>query len=187
MGIFSVEIVRQGWLPHVEAADDLCSHGAIRLQIGGVLVADGSEDYGISESALAMLRTLHSDRLRGDALAECMILHGCGTMLGFGCGLGVDWTTRHSRGVVTTTDVVRYDAAGGRDAREFTSASLVLPFADYARAIATFAETARTLFESTPKHVEQNETWPGEYSSFWSEYDKLLTPFASKKRSSLAN
>jgi hypothetical protein len=41
---------------------DLCSHGGIRLTIGGQVIALGEDDdeYGISESALALLRTLES-------------------------------------------------------------------------------------------------------------------------------
>ena len=184
---FQLELVRQGWLEGVEPADDLCSHGAIRLTVGGTPVTEGTEDYGISESALAMLRTLRSDRVRGDALAECRILHGCGAMLGAGCGLGVDWTTRHHNGLVQLSDIVRYDAAGGGEPREFPGVALEMPLGDYVAEVARFAREARRLFEETPKRVAANELWPGEYRAFWEEYDRLLTPVWAGELPALAS
>lgn len=172
---FRLEIVHQGWLADVSPTDDLCSHGAIRLSIAGVPITDGTEDYGISESALAMLRTLRSDRIRGDALVECMILHGCGAMLGSGCGLGADWTTRHVRGQVILTDVVRYDAAGGGHPHEFPGVALEIPYTEYAAEVTRFAREARRPFEETPKRIAANELWEGEYLAFWEEYDRLLS------------
>jgi hypothetical protein len=45
------------------AAVDLCSHGDVRLVIGGVTIApgDGDGEYGISAAALGLLRTTESD------------------------------------------------------------------------------------------------------------------------------
>ena len=62
---FAIEITRQGWITsEADSVDrDLCSHGDIRLVIGGRVIApgDGEGDYTISTSALALLRTLESD------------------------------------------------------------------------------------------------------------------------------
>jgi len=61
---FHIEIVKQGWITtDCAAAWDPCTHGDIRLTIDGQTVAagDGQGEYGISEAALGLLRTLDSD------------------------------------------------------------------------------------------------------------------------------
>jgi hypothetical protein len=60
---FELEIIRQGWIDDDGVSTDLCSHGDVRLVIGGHVIApgDGSGDYTISTSALTLLRTLDSD------------------------------------------------------------------------------------------------------------------------------
>ena len=62
---FHIEITEQGWLgtpsdDYDPTVADLCSHGDIRLIIGGEVVAvgDGGDGYGISEAALGLLRTM---------------------------------------------------------------------------------------------------------------------------------
>lgn len=59
-GGFEIEITSQGWLGEPKgswdpARDDLCSHGDIRLVLGGRVIAAGDDtgDYTISTSALA--------------------------------------------------------------------------------------------------------------------------------------
>jgi hypothetical protein len=51
---FQIEIIEQGWLEGSSPEEDLCSHGKIKLTIGGHSITSGHEDYGISESALAL-------------------------------------------------------------------------------------------------------------------------------------
>ena len=55
---FELEVTSQGWLESTTwdaEREDLCSHGDLRLVIGGHVIApgDGSGDYAISTSALA--------------------------------------------------------------------------------------------------------------------------------------
>jgi hypothetical protein len=68
-----LEIVTQGWVgpggPDADdpaaAGSDLCSHGDIRLVIGGETIARGDDgEYGISEAPLGLLRTITSNRRR---------------------------------------------------------------------------------------------------------------------------
>ena len=65
---FELEVTSQGWLesPTWDAArEDLCSHGDLRLVIGGRVIAagDGSGDYTISRarspSCVRSSRTTH--------------------------------------------------------------------------------------------------------------------------------
>lgn len=84
---FHIEIVRQGWLrpddpDYDPPAQDLCTHGDIRLTIGEQLIAagDGRMQYGISQAALGLLRTLEadtpdSDLPNGERLIPCGLRH----------------------------------------------------------------------------------------------------------------
>jgi hypothetical protein len=65
---FHIDIIKHGWLASDDpsydvAAWDLCTRGDVRLIIGGQVIAagDGEGEYGISEAALGLLRTLESD------------------------------------------------------------------------------------------------------------------------------
>jgi hypothetical protein len=109
---FQIEILEQDWLRGGEAEDDLCSHGRIRLVIGGQVIATGElgpHEYGISESALALLRTLERDHSPKHPVAERLVFHGSGLILMMGCPIGIDWTVKHKRGRIHISDVVRYD------------------------------------------------------------------------------
>lgn len=176
---FSIQIVRQGWitgLPDDQAKDDLCSHGAILLEIGGTRITTGEEDYGISESALALLRTLRSDHIPEARVAELLIFHGCGTILMMSCPIGVDWSVRHLTDAVRLSDVVRYDTTNEAQAIRFPEIDAIVPVAHYVQEVVSFARVARSVFEHTEKD-SSNETIPGEYVAFWQEYETLLRDF----------
>ncbi|HTE06246.1 MAG TPA: hypothetical protein VK824_08625, partial [Planctomycetota bacterium] len=73
---FEIRILEQGWLTGCSPEEDLCSHGRISLVIGGIPIADESESAGISETALAMLRTLGSPHHAAAPVADRMVFHG---------------------------------------------------------------------------------------------------------------
>jgi len=55
---FEIEIENQHWLGEPgERSHDGCSHGGIRALIGGTTVTADDPEYGISQSALSLLRT----------------------------------------------------------------------------------------------------------------------------------
>src|SRR5215210_3116483 len=96
-GYFEIEIIKQGWI-EVEGAipdEDLCSHGEIRLVIGGQFISLPENDYGISVSALALLRTLGSNHSPQQPVAENLIMCGCGGPTMLSCPVGIDWTVEH--------------------------------------------------------------------------------------------
>ncbi|HZI20164.1 MAG TPA: hypothetical protein VEY09_16385 [Pyrinomonadaceae bacterium] len=173
---FQVKVIEQAWLDGCSSEEDLCSHGKIELAIGGEPVTSGDEDYGVSESALALLRTLNSNHSSDKTVAEHLIVHGCGTMLMFGCPIGVGWEVAHSNGRVRISKVVRHDEYGEADVVEFPNLDVEMTEEEYRREIVAFAKEAKLLFTGVTK-VFTDEYGQKEYEDFWEEYDRLLNRY----------
>jgi hypothetical protein len=198
---FHIEIAKQGWLTQngpdandPEAAlRDLCSHGDIRLVIGGQTIATGSGgEFGISEAALGLLRTITSARTRSpvqrpeySGLSEeeaqkfqRLIPHGCGLFLMMNCNIGIDWTVEHLDGRVRISEVYRCDNNDAADVFDHPDAVVELPLAEYRDAIVDFARKAKELFEGVTKSFDEDceRDW---YLAFWEEYDRLLADAAA--------
>ena len=171
--MFEIEVTSQGWLPGRSkdwepARDDLCSHGDIRLVIGGHVIADGdgSGDYTISTSALALLRTLESDHSpRSPVVPTALVVH-CGGLLMVSCTYGIDWTVSHRRGRVLIADVIKDEC------ETFDGLSADLPAGEYHRQIVAFAATAKAFFSSVEKSLDDSTRT--EFEEFWREYDERL-------------
>lgn len=174
---FTIRTLRQGWLGD-DAKHDLCSHGEIDLQIGGRQISvDGQVgdgwSYGVSETALGLLRTLkyrHTERHR---VSWRLIPHGCGGILMMGCDIGIDWSVRHHDGLVCISDVVRYDSNNFSEASEFPDIAVQIPWNIYAEQVVGFATEAKAFFQGIEKD-KSGETIEGEYDAFWSEFDQTL-------------
>jgi len=168
---FEIDITRQGWIaPEPESARaDLCSHGDVRLVIGGRVVAAGDVgEYTISTSALALLRTLESDHTSGSG--DQLVLH-CGLLLMTSCPIGIDWSVTHSDGEVRLSEVVRCDELGTVVA--FPEIEVVLPQSEYRGQIVHFAEKAKRPFAGAEK-VFADDVDRQLYEEFWGEYDARL-------------
>jgi hypothetical protein len=188
---FEIEITKQGWIdPELEldeAPADLCSHGDIRLEIGGLVIVSGKAEPGevadwwtISTSALALLRTLESDHSPRQPVADRLILH-CGMIEMMTCPIGVDWSVEHLDGRVRLYDVVRYDTTNEAAAVRFPGLEAEVPEDEYRLEVVAFAEKAKQPFvgtEKTPGDDYEQEL----YEEFWREYDARLdrarSPFA---------
>jgi hypothetical protein len=179
---FHIEIVKQGWITSDDpgydaAARDLCSHGDIRLIIGGQTVAagDGQGQYGISEAALGLLRTLESDTLdqSDKPFADRLIPHGCGAILMMGCPIGIDWTVRHVNEGVHISDVVRYDATNEAEAMRYSGLEVEMSLDEYRDEITAFAQRAKEPFDGIAKSF-YDDLDREDYLRFWEEYDRLL-------------
>ena len=173
---FQIKIVEQFWLGGCSPEEALCSHGKIKLMIGGDPVSSGNEDYGISESALALLRTLNSDHSSDKPVAERLIFHGCGTMLMIGCPIGIDWEVTHSNSRIHISKVVRYDSTGEADVVTFPSLNVEMSKEEYRREIVAFAVEAKRLFTGITK-VFSDEYDRQEHEDFWEEYNRLLSHY----------
>ena len=174
---FEIEIITQGWLESTpgHAEYDLCSHGDIRVVIGGCTIApvDDESDYTISTSALALLRTLESDHSPEQPVADRLVLC-CGMILMTSCPIGIDWSVSHLGGRVRLHDVVRYDSVDESEAVRFPGLSVELSEDEYRRRIVAYAEKAKQLFEGVEKTLD--EDWERQvYEEFWQEYDARLS------------
>lgn len=170
---FQITILEHSWLPGSTAEEDLCSHGRIGLFIGGQQITSGKEDLGVSESALALLRTLHHDHSAAKPVAQMLIFHGCGTMLMMGCPIGVDWDVRHVGDRVSLSKVVRFDGTGDADARRFPNLTVDLSETEYRDRVLAFAREAKEPFVGIAKTFADDFDRQ-QYDDFWREYDTLL-------------
>jgi hypothetical protein len=176
---FEIDIIQQGWISSDPASvrADLCSHGDIRLLIGRQVIApgDGSEDYTISTSALALLRTLESDHACGSSDGQ-LLLH-CGMILMVSCPIGVDWSVAHRDGRVRLSDVVVCEetdsAREGPRFREFPGLAVELTEGEYRRAIVAFADKAKEPFADIEK-IFPDDAEQQLYEEFWLEFEERL-------------
>lgn len=143
----------------------------------------GPNEYGISESALALLRTLERDHSPKEPVAERLIFHGCGTILMMGCPIGIDWRVEHQGDRVLISDVVRYDTTNPNEGVRFVGLHVMVPLVQYQREVVAFARKAKEPFEGTQKRFY--EEWEQDtYEEFWREYEILLAKHDSTKETS---
>lgn len=175
MAEFKLEISNQHWLGPIEDPQaDACSHGSVRAEIGAVVVTSDEAEYGISQSALALLRTLEQDHTPATRVTDYFLLcHGCAYPLGFGCGnFGTDWVVRHIGKQVVLTVATHRDVTLEPPKVRF-DVMAVVPADDYRREIVAFAAEARRFYvASGPRTVED---WEQDFHDrFWAEFDERL-------------
>jgi hypothetical protein len=171
---FEIEIMTQGWIgpTQADAEYDLCSHGDIRVVIGGCVVApgDGERDYTISTSALALLRTLESDHSPEAPVADGLVMH-CGMLFMVSCPIGIDWSVSHLGGRVRLHEVVRCDDIVGE--LRFPELEVELGEDEYRRQVVAFAEKAKQFFEGVDK-ARRDDIQGQLHEEFWQEYNARL-------------
>lgn len=175
---FEIDIVKQGWIdPDLsDAPFDLCSHGDIRLEIGGQVTVSGEEEqwYTISTSALALLRTLEADHSPERPVTddENLILH-CGMLMMLSCPVGIEWSVTHLDDHVRLHHVVRRDSISETDDVRFPGLAVDLPLGEYRQKIAAFAAKAKEPFLTGAQKT--GDSYDQElYRAFWQEYNERL-------------
>jgi hypothetical protein len=157
--------------------------------IGGQTIApgDGRDEYGISEAALGLLRTITSNRTRSPVAdtgswhgtreeaqqRERLIPHGCGLILMMGCPIGIDWTVEHVNGRVRISDVFRCDDVGTAAVQEYPDVAVDVPLEEYRDEIVAFARRAKEPFEGVTKSLDDDFD-RRTFVEFGEEYDRLL-------------
>ena len=176
---FEIEITRQGWIdPDLsEAPGDLCSHGDIRLEIGGQVIVSGQEEhwYTISTSALALLRTLEADHSPQRPVTDNdnLILH-CGMLMMLSCPIGIEWSVTHLDDQVRLHDVIRRDSTSETEDVRFPGLAVDLPLGEYRQKIAGFAAKAKEPFLTGAQKAPGDSYDEELYRAFWQEYDERL-------------
>lgn len=180
---FKLEIREQHWmgpLPngHYETGpSDSCSHGSIFCEIGGVIVTADEPDYGITQSALHLLRTLEQDRTATSGEERdvpydsgFLLCHGCGYPISFGCdNFGTDWLVRHDNQEVILSQPL---LVATRREKSF-DVEVRLSIDEYRRQIIAFAREGRRFYLSDgPRSVENWEV--DLHERFWAEFDERL-------------
>lgn len=136
---FKISIEAQHWL----GSDDAC-YGTIRAAIDGAVVSDAdSDEYGVAQSALQLLRTLDADHEAGGRSSAGNRSRDTANTC----------TVRRDGDEVVLDHVVHY----GQSERRF-DVTARLPVADYRRAVAAFAQEAREFyFADGPRQVDEPE------------------------------
>ncbi len=170
---FSIELIEQHWISG-DATQDVCSHGSLALSIGGVQLADGTEDYGVSETALALLRTLDHDHTPESPVADRLVPHGCGTILMMGCPIGINWVVRHKGDVVVLSDAVVHPSPKESESIGYPDATTTVCLDEYRARVLAFAKSAQALFsDASPKSFEDDFD-RDQYRRFWEEFDTIV-------------
>ena len=169
---FELQITRQHWLGEPDdQSHDACSHGGIRAVISGTVVTSDETEYGVSQSALALLRTLERDHSPGDRVNDGYLLcHGCGYPIVFGCGnFGTDWVVHHEGEEVVLSQPRHIDSVTSKD----FDIQVRVRKADYRRQVVSFAQAARAFYLSVgPRSVQDWEQHM--HDQFWAEFDERL-------------
>lgn len=182
---FVIKIVAQGWLGSEPdaARTDLCSHGKLHIIIGGHTIEDGSEDYGVSETALALLRTLERDHNPAQPVAESfqgaprLVFHGCGTILMMGCPIGIDWTVEHKPGGwVRLSNVRKFDTTSETPTVTFPGLAAEVGGKRYRAEVTRFAQEVKLFFANQAKTIQDD--WDRQQDEeYWQEFDRLLAQY----------
>jgi len=170
---FEIQALSQHWLLPDDSDGDLCSHGTIRLIIGEQTIVDGEEEYGLSTSALALLRTLERDHTHSAPVADRLLMHGCGLILMRGCPIGVNWSVVHSRGRVALANVERFETTAAAPTRRY-AVDITIPFEEYRQQVLSFAQQVRTFFDDSRPRVLPDKFDQEQFHDFWSEYLQIL-------------
>ena len=173
MTLFALTILSQHWLVPDQSEGDLCSHGTIRLVVGGQIVVDGEEDYGLSPTALALLRTLDANHTPETPVAQQLVFHGCGLMLMSGCPIGLDWSVLHTHGVVVLSDIRRHDSTSSVPTVRL-SLSVSVPLPHYRQQVLAFATAVQQFVSVSPEKRLSDPFDQEQYGAFWTEYSRLL-------------
>jgi hypothetical protein len=173
---FEIKIENQRWLFN-DDKEDLCSHGEIHLNVNGNIITQSGidEEWGISESALSLLKTIDKDYVCDPDNEEGLILHGCGAILMIGCPIGIHWTVKHIDDQVILSDFVKITTTNPESGSiYYPGLKVKLSKDEYKNQVVQFAIQAKNLF-NTSKEKRISDDFDREmYEDFWNEYNRLL-------------
>lgn len=173
---FVIKIEKQEWL-YGNEEEDLCSHGEIYINVNGNIITQSgkNENWGISESALSLLRTLDKDYVRNPTSEEGLILHGCGAILMMGCPISIYWTVTHSGEQVVLSDFTKVKTTNPKSGSVYyPNLQISLDQKEYKNQIVQFAVQAKNFFDVSKEKRITDDYDREMYKEFWNEYNDLL-------------
>ncbi|PFK65076.1 hypothetical protein COJ21_24875 [Priestia megaterium] len=172
-----MKILKQHWIDEQFKDEDLCSHGEIYLSVNGLIITQPrfNEEWGISESALALLRTLDKDYICDPDSEEGLVFHGCGAILMMGCPISIHWSVKHCGDEVLLSDFVKFTTTNPQVGNmEYKEIKVKLSKEEYRDEIISFALQAKELFDNSSEKIISDDFDKDMYREFWNEYNYLL-------------
>lgn len=177
---FELNIMNQYWMEPAEY--DLCSHGEIYLKVNDTIITEPgvNESWGISESALALLRTLDENIQSNPVDGDGLILHGCGLELMVSCPISIHWSVSHCNGEVRLSQFAKVETTNPETStQEYTGLEVILSLIDYKNRVLAFAKDAKDLFDKSPVKKFGEEYDRQMYERFWTEFNNRLKKFST--------
>ena len=159
------------------AAIRICTLTGIYLNVNGTIIAQSGmdEQWGISESALALLRTIDQDYICVPKYVEGLLLHGCGTILMANCPISIRWRVRHVGDHVILSDFVKVETTDpATGSVYYTGLEAQINKKEYKRQILSFAREAKMFFDAFGEKQISGDFDRQMYKEFWDEYNQLL-------------
>lgn len=175
---FAIELLAS-WQTCPDPIHDTCLTGALRVTINGTVVADDRE-YGVAESARALMRTITRDHGPNHRVvnAPYLLSHDCG-FPDFACSnFGTTWSVTHRDGLVRLAHVESYSAHPVARGLSFPEADVEIPLADYRTEVLRFADDARNAYFASGERRILDREQQRLYAEFWREYDRLVSSLA---------
>ncbi|YCA45599.1 hypothetical protein M1E11_10590 [Bacillus sp. JZ8] len=177
--MFKVNIINQYWLG--EEVHDLCSHGELYIKAGDVVITNSGrdEEWGISTSALTLLRTLYKEpaftyQEIDPERDEPLITH-CGNALSPGCPISIYWGVQHMEGEITLSNFVKFMTTSYKEGViDYKDLTVKISEKEYREEIVAFALEVKAFFEQSQKKRIEDDDERESYKAFWEEYNTLL-------------
>ena len=164
MDQFKIRATSFYWIDgDVDDPEDLCLHGHVVAEIGGVRLED---DCTVSATALYLLKTLTEDHILHE---DNQMLPCCGhfyvpdekleNVFISGCDNGTDWTVTHRGSSVILTLEDGTEAA--------------VPLEEYRQEVFRFADRVEEYYKAcSPKKLPEDEFRRSGYLTFWKEWHR---------------
>ncbi|WP_442599754.1 hypothetical protein [Neobacillus sp. D3-1R] len=172
---FMIRIENQRFLENHD--EDLCSHGEIYLSVNGTILTKAGidEEWGISESALALLRTLFTDHQSDIEFGEGLIVHGCGAILMVNCPISIHWTVKHLKNRVILSNFIKVTTTNSETGSiYYPELKVDISWQEYKDQLVSFALEAKDFFQDITTKRFADEYDKEMYEEFWNEYLLLL-------------
>ncbi len=173
MADFKLRIIEQGWIDgNHNNEEDMCSHGKIYLEINDTIVSIEEDEWTLSTSGLALLRSAISEH--SVETSNHPLFNHCGELGMFGCPISINWDVVHHNNTITIFNITKIVSTNGQIDTNFQNLKVTISKALYIRQIIIFCDNIRRFFEKHKVRIFHDDYSKTEYESFWNEFNRLL-------------